>query len=443
MAAGAGGVAPSAGRLVVLRRWLAEDGFGFLLAEWMLCNVGQWGVVSVLSLYLLTTLRLAPGVAAALLLFATVSFRLTRFFVAPVLDRLPPRGALLLSVSTAALAYLALAFFPPAVPLMIAALPLVGAGYGSNALMVKALAAGREQGRLIRYGSINAALNAGAAIGPLLGTWLFLHVSSRAAFAMAGLCFAAAALVVLGLRQRGPAALGPPVHWLAALRRCLAIPDLRRALVFTALAFFLYSQLYAILPISATGLLGAPDALGAYFALNAILVIGAQIPISRRAARGNVAPARLVQLGYASFGAGFLLVWLWPSWQVAFLAVVVWSLAEMLVLPGIDATTAGALPADLRISGFSLASVATAAGEGGGSFVGVAAAGQLVLHHQLREWYGVLALCALAAIAIAVLVSLGRGAGMKPAGAAGLPDGRTRPAATLDRRRGDADRDRP
>jgi MFS transporter, DHA1 family, multidrug resistance protein len=405
VAAGAEGVAPSAGRLVLVRRWLAEDGFGFLLAEWMLCNIGQWGVVSVLSLYLLTTLRLAPGVAAALLLFATVSFRLTRFFVAPVLDGLPPRAALLLSVWLAALAYLALAFFPPAVLPMVAALPLVGAGYGSNSLLVKALAAGREHGRLIRYGSINAALNAGAALGPLLGTWLFLHVSGRAAFAMAGGCFAAAGLVVLGLRHHGRAALGPRVHWIPALRRCLAVPDLRRALVFTAVAFFLYSQLYTILPISATGLLGAPDALGAYFALNAVLVIGAQIPISRRASRGTAPPARLVQLGYASFGVGYLLVWLWPTWQVAFLAVVAWSLAEMLVLPGIDAITAGALPAELRISGFSLASVAMAAGEGSGSFVGVAAAGQLVLHHQLRDWYGVLALCAVAAIGIAVVMS--------------------------------------
>ena len=414
MAAGTERLTSPSGRVIQARRWLAEDGFGLLLAELMLCNVGQWGVVSVLSLYLLTTLRLPPGLAAALLLFATVSFRLTRFFAAPVLDRLQPRAALLLSVSLAGMAYLALAVFPPAVLPMILALPMAGAGYGSNALMVKALAAGRERGRLIRYGSINAALNAGAAIGPLLATWLFLHVSARSAFAMASVCFAAAGLVLLGLRRPGRPAPGPPVHWAAALRRCLAVPDLRSALVFTAVTFFLYSQLYTILPISATHLLGAPDALGAYFALNALLIIGAQIPISRRASRSSSPPARLVQLGFACFGAGYLLVWLWPTWQVAFLAVVAWSLAEMLVLPGIDAITAAALPGELRISGFSLAAVATAAGEGSGSFVGVAAAGQLVVHHQLATWYGVLALCAAAAVGIAVLLSLRRAPGRRP-----------------------------
>ena len=408
MAAGAERLTRDAGRLASLRGWLAEDGFGFLLAEWTLCNVGQWAVVSVLSLYLLTTLRLAPGVAAALLLFATLSFRLTRFFVAPVLDRLPPRGALLISLGVAALAYVALAVFPPAALLMIPVLPMVGAGYGSNALMVKALAAGRERGRLVRYGAVNAALNAGAAVGPLVGTWLFLHVHPRATFAMATICFAAAALIVLGLPARDRAGLGSPRGWLAALRSCLGIPDVRRALLFTGMLFFLYSQLYAILPITATRMLGAPDALGAYFALNAVLVIGAQIPISRMAAGAAAPPARLVQLGYASFGVGFLLVWLWPTWQVAFLAVVAWSLAEMLILPGIDAITAAALPADLRISGFSLAAVAVAAGEGSGAFVGVAAAGQLVVHHQLQAWYGVLALCAVAAIGIAALVSARR-----------------------------------
>jgi MFS transporter, DHA1 family, multidrug resistance protein len=395
--------APARGKGI--KAWLAEDGFGCLLAEWTLCNVGQWGVVSILSLYLLTTLRLAPGLAAALLLFATLSFRLTRFFVAPVLDRLPPRGALLLSLGVAAAAYAALAVLPPAVLLLVPVLPLVGAGYGSNALMVKALAAARPQGRLVRYGAVNAALNAGAAIGPLLGTWLFLHLNARAAFAMATICFMAAALIALRLPARDRAELGSPVHWLSALRRCLGIADMRRALLFTALMFFLYSQLYAILPLTATRLLGAPDALGAYFALNAVLVIAVQIPISRMASAAAAPPARLVQLGYACFGLGFLAIWLLPTWQVAFLAVVAWSLGEMLILPGLDAIMAAALPANLRISGFSLSAVAVAAGEGGGAFVGVAAAGQLAVHHQLQAWYGVLALCAAASIAIAVLSS--------------------------------------
>lgn len=402
-----GGERQGEGARVALRRWLARESLGVLLAEWTLCNVGQWAVVSVLSLYLLVTLHLAPGPAAALLMFASFSFRLTRFFVAPVLDRLQPRTALMLSLGAAALGYVALAVFPPAALLLLPVLPLVGAGYGSNALLVKSMVAGGERGRLVRYAAVSAGMNAGSALGPLLGVWLFLHVGANSAFAMAAACFAGAGLITFWLPRRPAAGAASHVSWLDSLRSCLGIAGFRRALLFIGLLFFLYSQLYATLPLAATQLLGTPDLLGPFFALNAVLVICAQIPISRLISAASIPPGRLVKLGYATYAISFLFFWLWPNWGVAFAAMVGWSLAEMLLLPGIDAMTASALPPRLRISGFSLGSVAMALGEGSGAFVGVAVAGQLALNHQLRAWYGALFGCAVAAVVIAVVVGGG------------------------------------
>jgi DHA1 family multidrug resistance protein-like MFS transporter len=385
--------------------WLREDGFGLLLAEWTLCNIGQLGVVSILSLYLLTTLRMAPAAAGALLLLVTLTFRLARYPLTPLFNGLEPRLALLLSLAAAAAGYGAVSALPPAPLTLALAAVLVGAGYGSNGLVVKALAASRPERRLVRYSALNVAVNTGAAVGPLVETWLFLHAGPRSAFVAAAATFAVATLILLRLppdRPWEPAGAG---DWLRMLGHCLTIRGVRRAMVaFTGL-MFLTSQLYAILPLAATRLLDAADLLGVYFAVNAVLVVVLQLPVTRLAARLAISPDRLIRAGFASYALGFLALWIWPTWQTAFAMVLCCSLAEVLVPPGIDSLMAASVPPSMRVSGFSLSTAAGALGEVAGVSIGVAAAGQLALHHELQVWYGILAAGAVAALGLAVLMA--------------------------------------
>ena len=80
----------------------------------------------------------------------------------------------------AAAAYFAVGLLPPCAPVFAVAAVLVGAGYGTSGLMVRAPAAGRPEGRLVRYSALNVAVDAGAALGPPAETWPFLHVGREA-----------------------------------------------------------------------------------------------------------------------------------------------------------------------------------------------------------------------------------------------------------------------
>lgn len=381
----------------------AGASFAALLAEWTVCNVGQWAVVATLSLYLLDVLDLPAGQAASLLLFASLAFRLTRFFLAPVMDRLPARTALLTSVGLTAAGYLGLAATSGPLPLLVL-LPVIGAGYGTNSLIVKALAAeGRAGGdrALLRYASINTGLNVAAAVGPWLGNVLFFETSPRHVFLMAAATSAAAGL--LALRQPATAwRRAGDVSWLAGLRTSLSIPELRDAALLLAMGFFLYSQLFATLPVVTKDLLGTPHLLGTFFAVNAVLVICLQLPVSRLSLRRGLGHRQLIPGGYVLYAAGFALLWAAPTWQAAYAAVALWTLGEMVLVPSVDVMVASSVPRELRLIGFSLTAVAMAVGEGAGSFFGVSLAGRLGPSGDLRHLYAVFAVVALLALGVAV-----------------------------------------
>lgn len=361
-------------------------------------------MVATLSLYLLDVLHLPSGQAAGLLLFASLAFRLTRFFMAPVLDRLPARTALLVSVGLTATGYLGMAFTSGPLPLFVL-LPVIGAGYGTNSLIVKALAAeGRTTGdrTLLRYASINTGLNVAAAVGPWIGNVLFFETAPRNVFLMAA--GAAGVAGLLSLRQ--PATewrRAGTTTWLAGLRTSLAIRELRDAALLLGMGFFLYSQLFATLPLVTKDLLGTPHLLGTFFAANAVIVICLQVPLSKLSLARGLGHRQLIPAGYVLYAAGFAVLFAFPHWQAAYPAVALWTLGEIVLVPSVDVMVASSVPRELRLIGFSLTAVAMAVGEGAGAFFGVSLAGRLDAGGDLRQLYAVFAVVSLVALGIAAV----------------------------------------
>lgn len=372
-----------------------------------MANLGQWAVVAILSLYLLDVLELPAGQAAPLLLYASLAFRLTRFFLAPLLDRLRARTALLLAVGLTGCGYLGLAASSGPLPLLVL-LPAIGAGYGTNSLVVKALAAeGRAagDGALVRYASVNTGLNVAAALGPWIGSTLFFEVGHRSVFLMAAATSCVAGL--LALRQ--PAVAWRPrgtTTWRQGVRTSLATPGMRHAALLLAMGFLLYAQLFATLPIFTTQVLDAEHLLGTFFALNAVLVICLQVPLSRLWLHRGLDHRRLIPGGYVLYGAGFALLWAVPEWPAAYVTVALWTIGEIALVPSVDALVAASVPRELRLIGFSLTAAAMAAGEGLGAFAGVGLAGRLEDGGDLRHLYAVFAV--LSVLAIAVAAAAGR-----------------------------------
>ncbi len=379
--------------------------FGTLLSEWTFCNIGHYAVLATLSLYLLVTLHFAASTAALLLLFASLAFRLARFFTAPFIDHLPPRSALLISATLGCLGYLSMMVVTQPLFLIVPFL-IIGIGYGSNALLVKALAAhGRGASRLLRYASINTSLNIGAAIGPIVGNTLFLHWNPRLLFLFPAGMFVLAGLIS-GMLPVMEVQAYKQVHWVEMLRDALQFPIVRQNLLFVFAGFLLYSQLFSTLPLVTRSLFHTPDLLSSFFAVNALIIVLGQIPATRLIISIGLTPRLLLPMSFLLYTMGFFLVWLLPYWQIAYPAVVLWTAGEMLLFPSLDTLMAGEIPVELRMTCFSLSAVAVAFAEGIGSLLGVWVVGYLSPLNQLRQLYVLFAIIAALVFAASLLIGL-------------------------------------
>jgi DHA1 family multidrug resistance protein-like MFS transporter len=144
-----------------------------------------------------------------------------------------------------------------------------------------------------------AAVNTGAAIGPLIGT-LLLGYSSKLLFLAAGGAFVLITLVNAGLRfpDRHRASEG-------GLRLALAVaraPYMLGLMVFGALFFLVYIQTETIVPVLVKDA-GRTDLLGPLFGAWAAVVVVAQIIVSRFIL--SIPRQVSVLLGFTAFVLGF------------------------------------------------------------------------------------------------------------------------------------------
>lgn len=147
-----------------------------------------------------------------------------------------------------------------------------------------------------------AAVNTGAAIGPLVGTLLFSY-SPKLLFLAAAGGFVLITLVNAGLRfpDSRRAAEG-------SLRLAVAVaktPHMLGLMVFGALFFLAYIQTESIIPVLVKDA-GRTDVLGLLFGVWAVVVVGAQIIVSRFIL--SIPRQVCVLLGFTAFVLGFCLL---------------------------------------------------------------------------------------------------------------------------------------
>jgi MFS family permease len=147
-----------------------------------------------------------------------------------------------------------------------------------------------------------AAVNTGAAIGPLVGT-LLLAYSSKLLFVAAAGAFVLITVVNAGLRfPDGRRASGSSLRLFLAVAKTPHVPGL---MVFGALFFLAYIQTETIIPVLVKDA-GRIDVLGLLFGFWAAVVVVAQIIVSRVILS---IPRQLgVLLGFTAFVLGFCLL---------------------------------------------------------------------------------------------------------------------------------------
>jgi MFS family permease len=271
----------------------------------------------------------------------------------------------------------------------------------------------------------SAAGQAGAFIGPLLGSLLLLLGGGFRAACLAG------AVVFVGVLA-GHARLMPRA---APVRDREADPVREREeahtvtrttqrgrsswrAVFTNRPFLLlclaysgylvsYNQLYLSLPVEVERATGSGAALGWLFALSSLLVVVAQVPLTRWSAH-RIAPRTALVTGLAIVAAGFAAVPLTPAGPGGLLPgaalVVLLTLGQMLLVPA----ARGLVPDLVEDRQLGLATGALSSVSGIAVLAGSAATGALLDAPAPVRW-AVLAAVPLAGAALAFTLPVGRG----------------------------------
>ncbi|MFJ1781846.1 MDR family MFS transporter [Streptomyces anulatus] len=280
----------------------------------------------------------------------------------------------------------------------------------------------------------SAAGQAGAFIGPLLGSLLLLLGGGFRAACLAG------AVVFVGVLA-GHARLMPRADPVRERKReqdrerdrergadrAQAPGTVTRAaqrgrsswrVVFTNRPFLLlclaysgylvsYNQLYLSLPVEVERATGSGAALGWLFALSSLLVVVAQVPLTRFSAH-RIAPRTALVTGLAVVAAGFAAVPLTPAGPGGLLPgaalVVLLTLGQMLLVPA----ARGLVPDLVEDRQLGLATGALSSVSGIAVLAGSAATGALLDAPAPVRW-AVLAAVPLAGAALAFTLPVGRG----------------------------------
>ncbi|MEV5607851.1 MFS transporter [Streptomyces sp. NPDC052225] len=275
-------------------------------------NLGFYAVLPYLAAHLSDSIGLA-GWAVGLVLGLRTFSQQGLFVVGGALtDRFGPRPVVLAGCALRIAGFVWLAFAGSTAG-VVGAVVLVGFAAALFSPAVESETAReavrheRETGvpRAQVLGVFSAAGQAGAFLGPLLGTAL-LWAGFRAACLAGALVFAG---VLAGHARLMPrrAPVRERARSAGALRGVFARPRFLALCLAYSGYLIAYNQLYLALPVEIDRTTGSQDAVGVLFALSSLLVVGAQLPVSRWAA-ARLAPRTALTAGLLLVAAGFAVV---------------------------------------------------------------------------------------------------------------------------------------
>ena len=339
-----------------------------LLGGVLLVSVGNFMVAPLLALYLHVGLHedaASIGLVLTVLIAAQQGLPPLTGILA---DRFGLRKLVVAGLVARSLGYAGFAVGGP-LPFLLLWAALSGAGGAAFTPSAKALVAlAAHPRRLEAFALRSVAVNAGAAVGPLVGGLFFGHFRI--------VCFAAVAtytLFLTALLHRVPAdSAGAPSKGRATRGRVrAAIQDpARLGLTAASVGFwFLYTQFTFTVPLYAADRFGITGFTGVLFALNAILVLLLQYAAVARAAP-RLGSWRTLALGALGVGVGFAALAGIPATASLLVFTVIFSLGELLVVPTLDNLASLLAPPQALASYLGIASAGWAIGGVIGNLLG-------------------------------------------------------------------------
>lgn len=328
-------------------------------------------VNSVLPVYFTDILCINNNYVGFYLLFGSFASKGARILGAPFISLLPTKLIYPILCGTGAVGYFILAtstsFF-----FICCALLMIGFGYGSNSIYTKAALADPSLPNTLnyRYAKLNVCLNIAAAIGPLVATWLFTTVEPLLPFMISAALVTIAGLVAL-IVHNGELDMPKQGNLLAAFKAHICSLPLNLSFILTVIIWASYAQISSSVPLFVNEHLKAFQWFGPLLTLNAILVIFFSIPISNFFTKMNTSEYDLCGIGFILFACSFIVMYYSQSIFMMSVAIIVFTFAEILIIPTVSAILITHLPDGLRVGILSWNALAVALGEGSGKWIGV------------------------------------------------------------------------
>jgi MFS family permease len=335
-----------------------------VLAGTLLTRTAFFMVWPFLAILLNRQFGLGPPEIGGILAGMALGTALVGFYSGNLSDRFGRRTLMIGGCVAAVVSYVTLAFATSVAVFAVGAF-LVGLSRSSLEAPGKALIADRvaEAGpRELAYHARYFLINAGAAIGPLLGVGFGL-AAQQATFLITGVVYGLFTLALFIAFHRSPEIHPGGVREEARLSRVVAVVGRDRAFLLLLVAMFLmlaaYSQQESTLVQYIT--LEAGDAavglVTALIATNALTIVIFQFPFLAWMSGMSLAARNYV--GMALIGAGFLLYIVIPVASLPLWIVAVWilSMGESILFPTLNLQVDRMAPEQLKGSYFGAASL--------------------------------------------------------------------------------------
>jgi MFS family permease len=296
-----------------------------------------------LVIYLIGTEHLSitvSGVLATTMLFIQ---RGGTFASGIVSDRYTPKAMLVSGCIISSTGYLALAETHGIVPATASAVMLgIGPALFSPACKaILAQAADRSGPRV--FALRTTVTNIGSAIGPLLGAAFFAHFTDL----LLGACLIHAAGALGLARAKIPAVENSGQRdSLISRGRSVLTDSLAIQLMAASIGFwFCYSQFTITIPLYALAALHTKRAIGLLTAINAVTIIIFQFSLISVALKTAEHAVRVLSFGMIVMAAAFLTITFGGNWAAFIAFTLLFSLAELLIAPSLDAAAHAIAPA--------------------------------------------------------------------------------------------------
>lgn len=347
-----------------------------LLGMQGMMNASHFMTIPLLALYMSNHLQFSAAALGSVMSANLLCAQVLPLAAGAVADRMGSHGLVTMGLGLRGLGFLGFCLFDSIAGCVGSAM-LAGTGVACYEGGVYAVFGRQPKALLPRiFASNNQMLNAGAAVGPIIGG-LAGMVDTRWAFASSAALFIGLC-AVSALVKPASSELFESRPILSTLRIASTHPGLWRLILVALPWFFLFPQLYVVFPVYAAKMAG-PHAASAVYVVNGVVGLIFLSALKRRLVDSR--PGSLVVLAYLIAAAAFASVSLLQGIVWFLLFMVVYTMIETILLPTFETMTASLAPDGSQGACFGLLSAAGALGGSAGYYVG----SWLVLNRSAAE----------------------------------------------------------